>query len=82
MPDVWVPPNCKFEVDDILKPWQFKECGHFDLVHLRLMTGAFSDEQWRLLYKQAYKHLAPGGWIEQIEPSISYVGSAATANVL
>ena len=29
--------------------------------------GAFSDEQWRLFYKQAYKNLVPGGWIEQLE---------------
>lgn len=31
------------------------------------MYGSFSNEQWRLLYKQAYNNLAPGGWIEQME---------------
>ena len=70
VPDNWMPPNCKFEVDDILKPWEFKENGKFDLLHLRMMYGSFTDEQWRLLYKQAYKNLTPGGWIEQLEPSI------------
>lgn len=68
-PDTWVPPNCKFEVDDVLKPWEFKQNGRFDLIHLRDMFGSFTDEQWRLIYKQAYKNLAPGGWIEQVEPS-------------
>ena len=34
-PDTWVPPNCKFEVDDVLKKWMFKENGKFDLVHIR-----------------------------------------------
>lgn len=69
-PDNWVPPNCKFEVDDILKPWMFPENGSFGLIHMRYMLGSFSDEQWRLVYKQAYNNLAPGGWIEQLEPDI------------
>ena len=43
VPDNWMPPNCKFEVDDILKPWEFKENGRFDLVHLSESTVSFSD---------------------------------------
>ena len=34
------------------------------------MAGSFTDEQWRLLYKQIYKNLAPGGYIEQVEWNI------------
>ena len=67
-PDTWVPPNVKYEVDDMLKTWMFAQ--PFQLIHIRYMLGAFTDEQWRLLYKQAYKNLAPGGWIEQLEPGI------------
>ena len=69
-PDTWLPPNCKFEVDDVLKPWEFQHKGKFDLIHIRELYGAFSDEQWRLVYKQAYNNLAPGGWIEHVETSI------------
>lgn len=68
VPQDWVPPNCKFEVDDVLKPWMYQQ--KFNLVHLRYMLGSFTDEQWRLVYKQAYDNLAPGGWIEQLEPGI------------
>ena len=55
-PDTWVPPNCKFEVDDVLEPWMYSQ--KFDLIHLRMMHGSFTDEQWRLVYKQAYNALA------------------------
>lgn len=34
------------------------------------LFGSFTDEQWRLVYKQAYNNLAPGGWIEQVEAGI------------
>lgn len=34
---------------------------------MRDLYGAFSNEEWRLVYKQAYNNLAPGGWIEQTE---------------
>lgn len=67
-PENWVPPNCKLEVDDVLKPWDYKD--KIDLIHIRYLMGAFSDEEWRLLYGQVYENLAPGGWIEQIEPDI------------
>ncbi|KAJ5655858.1 hypothetical protein N7507_007808 [Penicillium longicatenatum] len=64
-PVTWMPPNCIFEVDDVLRPWTWKE--PFDLIHIRLMYGAFPPEGWEQLYKQAYDALAPGGWIEQME---------------
>lgn len=58
-------------VDDALKTWTYKE--RFDLIHMRDMFGAFTDSQWTGVYKQAYKNLMPGGWIEQVEPGITYV---------
>lgn len=64
-PTVWVPPNCILEVDDVNESWTFSK--QFDLVHLRLLLGAFTDEQWTALYGRAYAALAPGGWIEQVE---------------
>ncbi|KAI9852159.1 MAG: hypothetical protein M1838_001622 [Thelocarpon superellum] len=55
----WVPPNCKFEVDDVESPWTD---GTYDFIHSRSMGGSISD--YPRLYKQAYDHLEPGGWIE------------------
>ena len=67
-PTDWVPPNCRFEVDDVLKPWE--QLHKYDLVHIRDLFGSFNAEQWRLLYKQAYHNIVPGGWIEQFETSV------------
>ncbi|KAL7267471.1 hypothetical protein RUND412_009941 [Rhizina undulata] len=47
----WVPPNLSFEVDDIEEIWSYKESS-FDFIHIRC------------LYRQAFKALKPGGWIE------------------
>lgn len=52
-PVKWMPPNCIFEVDDVLREWTWRE--PFDMIHIRLMYGAFSAEGWDQLYKQAYE---------------------------
>lgn len=49
----WVPANCILEVDDVTKQWTWPH--KFDLVHIRLLPGTFAEEQWDLLYKEAYK---------------------------
>ena len=48
----FVPPNCKFEVDDINKDWTYPE-NKFDLVHIRAMTGCIPD--WPEFHKKAFK---------------------------
>lgn len=60
----WVPPNCRFEVDDINKPWTFPK-NHFDYVHVRNMLGTVTN--WTAFHKGALEHIKPGGWIEQVE---------------
>ncbi|KAJ9145421.1 Sam dependent methyltransferase [Pleurostoma richardsiae] len=62
----YVPPNCKFEVDDVNKAWTYKPDA-FDFIHVRAMTGCVPD--WVDFYKKALTHLKPGGWVEQIELS-------------
>lgn len=52
-PVTWMPPNCVFEVDDILREWTWRE--PFDFIHLRLMYGAFDPAGWEKVYKQAYE---------------------------
>lgn len=68
-PQQWVPPNCIFEVDDVTKPWTYTH--KFDLVHLRIMVAAFTPEDWKRVYKNAYDNLVPGGWVEHQEIDIN-----------
>ncbi|KAI8716926.1 hypothetical protein NCS52_00987200 [Fusarium sp. LHS14.1] len=60
----FVPPNCRFEVDDINQDWTYPE-NKFDFVHLRGLTGCIPD--WTKFYEGAIKHVKPGGWIEHVE---------------
>lgn len=64
-PVTWMPPNCIFEVDDVLREWTWRE--PFDLIHLRILLGAFDDAGWDTLYRRCYDNLEVGGWIEQLE---------------
>ena len=52
-PVTWVPPNCVLEVDDVQRPWTWKE--PFDLIHIRQLLGSFTPEGWRDLYQQCYE---------------------------
>jgi len=63
----FVPLNCEFFIDDAQDEWTYPP-NHLDFVHIRGLFGSISD--WPALYKQAYKHLKPGGYIEHIEISI------------
>ncbi|KAI1273554.1 S-adenosyl-L-methionine-dependent methyltransferase [Xylaria sp. FL0933] len=56
----YVPPNCRFEIDDIEDEWLFST--KFDYVHGRHMVGSISD--FPKLFKSIYDNLNPGGWVE------------------
>ncbi|KAM5386936.1 hypothetical protein ACJZ2D_000229 [Fusarium nematophilum] len=60
----WVPPNLKFEIDDCTKPWTWDEGTH-DYVHMRYLFGAIKD--WTALFKDAFRVLKPGAWVESCE---------------
>ncbi|KAI0021193.1 S-adenosyl-L-methionine-dependent methyltransferase [Xylariomycetidae sp. FL0641] len=62
----WIPPNLKFEIDDVTQPWTYAP-NSFDYVHMRWMVGAIPD--WDALYKEAYRSIKPGGWLESNEAS-------------
>jgi hypothetical protein len=53
-----------FEIDDAESLWTYPP-DYFDFIHIRGLTGCIKD--WNELYVQAYEHLAPGGWVEQLE---------------
>jgi len=63
----WTPPNCKFELDDAAKEWTFPD-NTFDFIHIRLLLGSIED--YVKLYKQAYRCLKPGGWLEHTDFTI------------
>lgn len=56
----YVPPNCRFEVDDAEDDWVYSE--KFDFIHSRHMTGSISD--FPAMFAKCYENLNPGGWIE------------------
>lgn len=62
-----VPPNVQFEVDDCCDEWLYTP-NSFDFIHVRGLYGCVAD--WNRFYKQALKHLKPGGYIEQVEQSV------------
>lgn len=63
----WVPPNCRFEIDDVTQEWTYPE-NSFDYIHLRFMSGCFKD--WVSVYKQCYRCLKPGGILEHQDFSL------------
>jgi trans-aconitate methyltransferase len=71
----WVPPNCKFEIDDIEDEWTFQK-NQFDFIHIRCLMGSIND--WTKLYAQAYDHLAPGGWIQHLDMDIGFTSDDGT----
>ncbi|PGH04178.1 hypothetical protein GX51_03686, partial [Blastomyces parvus] len=53
---IFIPPNCAFVIDDFEA-----EC-LFDFIHMREIAGSVRD--YPKLFGQAYRHLAPGGFLE------------------
>ncbi|OTA98100.1 hypothetical protein M426DRAFT_326256 [Hypoxylon sp. CI-4A] len=64
----WIPPNLRFEVDDVTQPWTY-EPSSFDYIHMRWLVGAIPD--WTSLYREVYTALKPGGYFESKEASSS-----------
>ncbi|KAJ9500511.1 hypothetical protein LTR99_000552 [Exophiala xenobiotica] len=60
----YVPPNLQFDIADADEEWTFRQ--KFDLVHSRVMNDT-SLRDWPHFYREAYKVLQPGGWVESQE---------------
>ncbi|KAF6815075.1 methyltransferase domain-containing protein [Colletotrichum sojae] len=60
VPTAFVPPNVRFEVDDVEEPWTYSQ--PFDYIHVRGMTSSITD--WKRFFIQCYGNLEPGGWLE------------------
>ncbi|TID26741.1 S-adenosyl-L-methionine-dependent methyltransferase [Venturia nashicola] len=56
----YVPPNCRFYIEDAEAEWTFEE--RFDYIHGRMLIVGIKD--WAKFFEQSFEHLKPGGWIE------------------
>ncbi|TVY34958.1 Secondary metabolism regulator [Lachnellula subtilissima] len=65
---IWVPPNARFELDDYNLEWQ--DVNKYDLIHQRELLGSIPN--WPKFYKECFKALKPGGWIDCSEPGLYF----------
>lgn len=63
----WVPPNCRFLIDDAQLNWVWQP-NYFDYIHIRHLGGCIDD--WPRLYGQAFSRLKPGGYFESCDYDI------------
>ncbi|KAI5812899.1 S-adenosyl-L-methionine-dependent methyltransferase [Pyronema omphalodes] len=61
---MWVPPNCRFEVDDAELDWTFNS-DYFDYIHIRNLAQSVSN--WPHIISSAYRSVKPGGYLELVE---------------
>ncbi|KAK0719111.1 S-adenosyl-L-methionine-dependent methyltransferase [Lasiosphaeris hirsuta] len=63
MQPAWVPPNIKFEIDDLRRLWCYNNI--FDYIHTRatIYMGCWKDFKLDVIH-QAFNGLQPGGWFE------------------
>ncbi|KIW85640.1 hypothetical protein Z517_01032 [Fonsecaea pedrosoi CBS 271.37] len=64
----WVPPNVKFEIDDVEDTWTWPD-DHFSLIFSRLMISG-SIQNLAKYTQQVFRHLSPGGYFESQEVQI------------
>ncbi len=63
-----MPPNCRFEVDDIDDTWVYNQ--QFDYIHGRYIISFLSNPA--RLFQSIYEHLKPGGYVEIMETLMLY----------
>ncbi|KAL7755837.1 hypothetical protein ACKLNR_014364 [Fusarium oxysporum f. sp. zingiberi] len=76
-----VPPNCRFEIDDLEDEWTFKH--PFDFIFIRSMIASF--KSWPDILAKAFENLEPGGYIEvqdNIYPLASDDGTIHNTDIL
>jgi len=70
----WVPPNVRFEVDDVENEWTYHQ--KFDYIHCRFMAFAIRD--WPKLIRQCFENTKPGGYVECIDLDIEVTSPDGT----
>jgi SAM-dependent methyltransferase len=61
----FLPPNVKFEVDDVEAPWTYSQ--KFDFIYSRMMMCSF--DNYPKFFEQAFANLEPGGFLEMADPT-------------
>ncbi|KAK6226912.1 TAM domain methyltransferase [Colletotrichum tabaci] len=56
----FVPPNVRFEVDDLEEEWTYSL--PFEYIHSRFMTASINN--WKEYIQKCYDNLTPGGYLE------------------
>ncbi|KAF6842747.1 acetyl propionyl coenzyme a carboxylase alpha chain [Colletotrichum musicola] len=56
----FVPPNVRFEIDDLDEEWIYSQ--PFDYIHTRGMNSAIAD--WKVFLGKVFDNLTPGGYFE------------------
>ncbi|EXF76336.1 hypothetical protein CFIO01_10242 [Colletotrichum fioriniae PJ7] len=69
-----VPPNVRFEIDDIEEEWTYSE--PFNYIHSRFMNASI--ENWEEYLKKCYDNIAPGGYLELLENQVDPVSDDGT----
>ncbi|CAF9915342.1 MAG: hypothetical protein ALECFALPRED_010113 [Alectoria fallacina] len=74
----WVPPNVRFEIDDVEADWTYHQ--KFDYIHCRFMGNAI--QNWPRLIPRSIRgnnqyevfvvHTKPGGWVECIDLDLEW----------
>jgi hypothetical protein len=64
----WVPPNCRFMLEDAELEWKWP-ADHFDFIHMRHLIGCIAD--WPKLYRQAFESTKPGGYFQHADYDIT-----------
>ncbi|KAF6836220.1 methyltransferase domain-containing protein [Colletotrichum musicola] len=64
----WVPPNVKFEIDDVEQPWV--NTSKFDFIFCRYMAASLGN--WPNLMENIYENTKPGGWVEFQDYNLLY----------
>ncbi|KAG5809664.1 hypothetical protein H9Q74_014209 [Fusarium xylarioides] len=77
----FVPPNVKFDIDDIEDEWTYSQ--PFDYIHSRVMTSCIAD--WGDYLKKCFNNLVPGGYLEIQEVDVNIKsddGSLSPGNIM
>ncbi|KAK3169291.1 hypothetical protein OEA41_008674 [Lepraria neglecta] len=72
----WVPPNVRFEVDDVEEQWTYHQ--KFDYIHCRFMGNGIKD--WPKLLGQCFENTKPGGMVECIENDLKLTSPDGSLN--
>ncbi|KAF4773972.1 hypothetical protein HER10_EVM0007297 [Colletotrichum scovillei] len=56
----FIPPNVRFEIDDLEEPWVYSQ--PFDYIHTRAMNSSITD--WKVYIKKCFDNLNSGGFLE------------------